>query len=102
MLELDDDDSEKVSLEFSFSFFGEEYNHVFVNSDGNLTFGKGDASYRARDLQRLLGEAPRIGLLYQDLNPLSLYCSVEIKPSPGKITIPWFSVPMYASVWPIA
>jgi hypothetical protein len=95
ILELDDDDSEKVSLGFSFPFFGEEYTEVFVNSDGNLTFDKGDASHKARDLQRFLGEAPRIGVLYQDLNPFSWDCSVEVKPSPGKITITWFNVPTW-------
>ena len=50
-------------------FFGEEYTELFVNSDGNLTFGKGDAASWARDLQRFLGESPRIGVLYADLNP---------------------------------
>ena len=58
VLQLSDDDSKKVEIEFDFPFFGEEYTELFVNSDGNLTFGKGDAASWARDLQRFLAESP--------------------------------------------
>ena len=95
MLELGDDDSANVSIGFPFPFFGEEYTEVFVNSDGNLTFGKGDASYKARDIQRFLEEMPRIGVLYQDLNPICWDCSIEVKPSPDKITVTWFNIPIF-------
>ena len=96
VLELSDDDSKKVEIEFDFPFFGEEYTELFVNSDGNLTFGKGDAASWARDLQRFLGESPRIGVLYTDLNPHFSRGTVEVKHSAKQLTISWFEIDAYS------
>ena len=95
VLNLNDDDSKKIDIGFNFPFFGEEHTEVFVNSDGNLTFGKGDAASRARDLQRFLGEAPRIGVLYTDLNPFS-GATVEVKQSSRQVTVTWFNVEAFS------
>lgn len=107
VLQLSDEDSKKVEIEFDFPFFGEEYTEVFVNSDGNLTFGKGDAASRARDLQRFLGESPRIGVLYTDLNPFDPFPfdpfggggetpTVEVKQSSKQVTVTWFNVEAFS------
>ena len=103
VLQLSDDDSKKVEIEFDFPFFGEEYTELFVNSDGNLTFRKGDAASWARDLQRFLGESPRIGVLYTDLNPFAPFPdpfgetpTVEVKQSSKQVTITWFNVEAYS------
>ena len=103
VLNLSDDDSKKVEIEFDFPFFGEEYTELFVNSDGNLTFRKGDAASWARDLQRFLAESPRIGVLYTDLNPFSPFPdpfgetpTVEVKQSAKQVTITWFNVEAYS------
>ena len=103
VLQLSDDDSKKVEIEFDFPFFGEEYTEFFVNSDGNLTFGKGDAASGARDLQRFLGESPRIGVLYTDLNPYAPFPdpfgetpTVEVKQSAKQVTITWFNVEAFS------
>ena len=95
VLDLEDDDSRKVDIGFDFPFFGEKHGDVFVNSDGNLTFGKGDAALRARDLQRFLGESPRIGVLYADLFP-GFGSTVEVKQSSKQVTITWFDVDAYS------
>ena len=103
VLQLSDDDSKKVEIEFDFPFFGKEYTEVFVNSDGNLTFSKGDAASGARDLQRFLGESPRIGVLYTDLNPYAPFPdpfgetpTVEVKQSAKQVTITWFNVEAFS------
>ncbi len=95
VLNLNDDDSKKIDIGFDFPFFGEEHTEVFVNSDGNLTFGKGDAASQARDLRRFLGEAPRIGVLYTDLNPFS-GATVEVKRSARQVTVTWFDVDAFS------
>ena len=103
VLNLSDDDSKKVEIEFDFPFFGEEYTELFVNSDGNLTFRKGDAASWARDLQRFLAESPRIGVLYTDLNPFSPFPdpfgetpTIEVKQSAKQVTVTWFNVEAYS------
>jgi C1A family cysteine protease len=70
-LSLSDDQSLKLDLGFSFPFYGKSYLDVFVNSDGNLTFGAGDDATAPRDKARFLTGAPRIAALYADLNPAS-------------------------------
>ena len=97
VLELSDDDSKKVEIEFDFPFFGEEYTELFVNSDGNITFGKGEATLQARDLQRFLGESPRIGVLYTDLNPYYSFGTVEVKQSAEQVTVTWFDIDAYSA-----
>ena len=106
VLKLNDDDSKKIEIKFAFPFFGEQYTEVFVNSDGNLTFGKGDAASQARDLQRFLGESPRIGAMYTDLNPLDPFPNpfggsgerptVEVKQSSRQVTVTWFNVETFS------
>jgi hypothetical protein len=68
-LSLSDDDSRKLDLGFSFPFYGKAYSEVYLNADGNLTFGAGDDASAARDKTRFLTGAPRIAALYADLNP---------------------------------
>ena len=49
-LGLDDDDSSRVLLPFSFPFFGSSYDEAFVNSDGNITFLEPDVATSDRSL----------------------------------------------------
>ena len=98
VLDLSDDDSRKIAIGFPFTYFGQAYTDVFVNSDGNLTFGNSDTNPRARDLQNFLEGPPRIGALYADLNPETSAIfgeeatAIEVKDAPGQITITWFNV----------
>ena len=68
LLFLGDDDSAEISLPFSFPFQGAQYNSVFVNSNGNLTFGAGDTDF-SESVGEFLSGAPRIAVLWDDLNP---------------------------------
>lgn len=68
LLNLGDDTSQEVTLPFSFPFQGSSYNSVFVNSNGNLTFGGGDADFSESESE-FLNELPRIAALWDDLSP---------------------------------
>ena len=59
LLGLGDDTSQEVTLPFSFPFQGSSYSSVFVNSNGNLTFGSGDTDF-SESVGELLGDQPRI------------------------------------------
>ena len=94
-LALGDDDTATVSLGFSFPYFGKTYTDVHVNSDGNLTFGSGDGATAERSASRFLTGAPRIGVLYGDLDP-SKDGTVSFRhDTADSITITYKGVPLY-------
>jgi hypothetical protein len=64
-----DDNTSWVPLPFGFKFGGTTYDSVWVNVDGNLTFGEGDPLSTPRDVYRLLNGAPRIAPFMTDLVP---------------------------------
>lgn len=60
-----DDSSFPVPLNFDFTFYGIDYNEVFVGTNGYLTFGKGDREYDNYSFP-VLG-LPRIAPFFDDL-----------------------------------
>ena len=92
VLALADDDSRKIPLGFSFSFYGRTYSSVFVNSDGNLTFTAGDVQMTARDLGRFLTGVPRIAPFFDDLNPAE-GGQVTYTADAGRFVVTWTEVP---------
>ena len=96
LVPLADDDTQQVQIEFSFPFFGNAYQSVFVNSDGNLTFGEGDTSATERSIGRLAGGAPRIAPLFEDLDPSQSQQGVFITSEPGRLVVSWVQVPEYS------
>lgn len=64
-----DDDTRRFALPFSFTFHGRAYREVWVNSDGNVTFGEGDSASVSKSIGLLAGGPPRIGPLFVDLDP---------------------------------
>lgn len=80
---------------FTFPFFGMVYNSVFVNSDGNLTFGTPDTVSTPRDQIRFLSGPPRIAPLFTDLNP-EQSGNVSATIGNGFITFSWNGVPEFS------
>ena len=68
-LALTDDDSRELTLPFGFTFFNQQYDKVFVNSDGNLTFTESDTASTERSVSRFLTGPPRLAPLFADLDP---------------------------------
>jgi hypothetical protein len=68
VIALGDDDSEEVALDFTFPFQGGNWNSVWVNSNGNLTFGSGDTDF-TESVSEFLNDQPRIAPLWDDLSP---------------------------------
>ena len=91
---LGDDDMREVLLSFVFPFFGNGYDRVFVNSDGNLTFGEGDTASTERSVSRLLTGAPRVAPFFADLDP-STSGTVLTYGDSGVFTATWCTVPEY-------
>ncbi|NQX58476.1 hypothetical protein [Paenibacillus qinlingensis] len=89
---------------FTFTFYGVVYTSVFVNSNGNLTFGVGDTSF-SESVPAFIGGPPRIAPLWDDLDPdpfppLSPFAgggAVFARQDPDRFVVTWYSVPEFAT-----
>ena len=93
-LTLGDDDTVEVPLGFAFPFLGATYTSVWVNSDGNVTFGAGDVEKARRDAARLIGGPPRVAPLLSDLDP-SAGGSISARVDADRVVVTWSAVPEY-------
>jgi uncharacterized protein YaiE (UPF0345 family) len=91
-----DDTSTPVSFDphFTFRFQGTNWNRVFVNSNGNLTFGTGSADF-TETVPELLAGAPRIAPLWDDLD--ASFGVVIAEKSPHGLSVHFVSVPEFFS-----
>jgi uncharacterized protein (TIGR03437 family) len=94
--DIGDDDTRQVSLPFAFPFYGGSHRDVWVNSDGNLTFGAGDPSISERGLGRFAAGAPRIAGFFRDLDP-SAAGSITVFSSAELFMVSWINVPEFGS-----
>jgi uncharacterized protein (TIGR03437 family) len=97
---LGDDDSRETSLPFPFPFYGNSYRAVFVNSDGNLTFGQPDTGTGDRSLGRMTSGPPRIAPLFRDLNPTQSLQGVFVLAEASRLVVTWAAVPDFDGTYP--
>lgn len=93
--DIGDDGTREVPIGFPFPYFDKTYSSVFINSDGNLTFGHGDSASSDRSLARFLAGPPRIAPYFTDMDPSSggrlTYLS-----SATRFIVTWDQVPEWA------
>ncbi|MBI2818920.1 MAG: hypothetical protein HYX73_02985 [Acidobacteria bacterium] len=92
---IGDDGSREVPIGFSFPYFGSSYTSIFVNSDGNLTFGAGDVASTARSLGRFLAGPPRIAPYFADLDP-SVAGQLTYLSTVSRFVVTWSQVPDFS------
>ena len=94
MITIGDDDTVEIDLAFPFKFFGKRYRKVFLNSDGNLTFGAGDSESTERSLARFLNGSPRIAAFFDDLDPTTSpgQGGVYVDSRDDLLRVTWFEV----------
>ncbi len=93
-LTMGDDDASDMALPFAFPYFGQSYDHVFVNSDGNLTLVESDTASTERSVGRFLSGPPRIAPFFADLDP-SRSGSVLAYSDADLATVTWCAVPQF-------
>lgn len=96
-LNLGDDDAELVTLTGGRSIlhFNQEYSSVWVNSNGNITFGTADANTYQENPNSHFG-LPRISLLFDDLDP-SAGGSIRQQQLQDRLVITYLNVPEWSS-----
>jgi hypothetical protein len=80
-----DDVTTELPLGFSFPFQGSPWSHVWVSSNGSLTFGAPEAVQGIEDLQKegFLAGPPRIAPFLTDLDPSGSYNYLTGPERPG-------------------
>jgi hypothetical protein len=87
---LADDAYQQIAFQgFQFPFFGTNYSSVFVNADGNLTFGEGDDAITDRSLTRFNSGPPRIAGFFADLNPEQSVGGIYYNQLSDRLLITW-------------
>lgn len=94
-LTLTDDSNVPLALPFAFTFYGTAYTSLFVNSDGNLTFGAGESASTPRSISRFVEGPPRIAPLFADLDPGIAGASVTTQSDGDAFRVTWTSVPQF-------
>ena len=90
-LTLQDDDSSRVDVPFSFPFYGGSERTAFVNSDGNVTFREADSASTERNVARVLAGSPRIAPFFADLDPTT-GGGVFVNAAADQYTVTWCKV----------
>ncbi len=88
-----DDSSVQVTLGFTFDFQGVNYNDVWVNGNGNLTFGGGDTDF-SESTAEFLSQEPRIAGAWDDLRPPS-GGTVQYEGDASSMLIEFIEIPEY-------
>jgi hypothetical protein len=89
---LDDDSAQQIGLSFSFPYQGQNWSSVFVNANGNLTFGAGNTDF-SESVAELLSGPPRIAALWDDLSPQEGEVFVEADDTSW--TVSYVNVPQF-------
>ena len=95
ILQAGDDTSNEVALPFGFRFAGQTWGSVFVNSNGNLTFGTGSSDF-SESVPELLAGPPRLAPLWDDMDATTGVVIAE-QQSPWSTKIHFVSVPEFFS-----
>jgi len=90
--DLDDDGSAFVSVcSFAFPMCGEEWNLMYVQANGRITFGFDDGTSSGLGFF-FVQQAPEIAPLWSDLDP-SLGGTVDVLEDDDLVTVSWTGVP---------
>jgi hypothetical protein len=109
-LGLGDDAFVQQNLAFTFPFFGVDRTSIFINSNGNLTFGSGSTFTHfnaggsvnslgtnvAAILDRIAASPGRIAVLWQDWNPAA-GGGVFARSLADRLVITWNAVPLFGT-----
>ncbi|MBI4906772.1 MAG: hypothetical protein HY820_24295 [Acidobacteria bacterium] len=98
---MQDEDSRRVGIPFRFPFFGKTYPDVYINSNGDVTFGDEDTFILGSDglphIGPLAGGPPRIAALLADLDPSKSSKGIRVFADSTRVVITWLEVPLFGS-----
>ena len=98
-LPVGDDGSVEVFLPFDFRMCNETFKSVYINANGNVSFGQPSFSFIESDFGFLAGPA-RIAALWRDLSPFNFFTGkpqgrVVFRENARTFTVRWRNVPEF-------
>jgi hypothetical protein len=91
----DDDFSFQLALPFTFNLYGNSYNSVFINNNGNLSFGGGYCDYTAAGFP--VGGFPMVAPFWADVDTRDGASGVVyFRQEPTRLTVIWDHVGYFA------
>jgi len=98
-LPVGEDGSVEVFLPFEFSLCNQRFDSVFINANGNLSFGTPDFQF-IENIPGFLGGPPRVAGLWRDLSPFNFFTgepqgSVSFSETQQTFTVHWRKVPEF-------
>jgi hypothetical protein len=94
-----DDDTQEVFFAAGFPFFGTTWTSVWVNTDGNVTFGEPDFASTPRDKHRQVYGPPRVSAFLHDWNAFNAFnpagsgsIHAAVKTDPDRLVLTWNGV----------
>jgi hypothetical protein len=94
-----DDDTQEVAFPAGFPFFGTTYASVWVNTDGNLTFGAPEFASDNRDKAKHVLGPPRVSGYLMDVNANNAFnpsgsgtIHAVVKTNPDRLVVTWNNV----------
>ncbi len=93
-LTLSDDGSVLISFGNPVGIYGQNATSVYVNANGNITWGSSDGGYN--ESLAVHFSKPRVAAVFDDLNPAT-GGQVSWKQLGDRIAVTWFNVPEYGS-----
>ena len=81
---------------FDIPFAGTNYSDIYVNPNGNITFGSGDFDF-TESVSEFLNDQPRVAPLWDDLNPTQGGLVLASTDFATELTITWVDVPEWFS-----
>lgn len=79
----------------SFDFYGVTYTDLFVNSNGNITFGSGDTDFNATEAE-MLSDQPRVAPFWTDVSP-NIDGLITITETASSVAIEYAAIPNFGA-----
>jgi uncharacterized protein (TIGR03437 family) len=91
-LPLEDDDTERAVLPFAFPFYGAAYTQAWVNSNGSVTFTRGETGFTGF-FALFSGGPPAIAGMFTDIDPALSASGVHVAAESGRWVATWNQIP---------
>lgn len=94
-LPRNDDGSYRVIVPFNFNFYGTQFNSIYINNNGNITFGNGFSGFTAAGFPI---STAMIAPFWSDVDTRCSTCgTVSYKVNPHSLIISWENVGFYST-----